>query len=283
MEHRHHRHDDVVGGEAEGVGHDRHHRVQHVRAVAVEDALGVAGRARRVAHPRRRVLVDGHPVEVAVGLGKPFLVGDDVGQRRVRQMSRIGEHDDLLQGLQRRRQLLDQRQEGQVHEERPVLGVVDDPRDLLGKQARIDGVVDGARAVDAVPDLEVTRGVPGKCGDPVADAVPVAFEPLGDPEGPAADLAICRPHDRPLDRTRDDFPATVLLRRVVEDLVTEQWPLLHQAAHRISSHVFCTTFRPAPALVQTKRARGPSRFPRGCRDDCGTSRAARMYDASRPT
>jgi hypothetical protein len=39
-----------------------------------------------------------------------------------------------------RRDGLDQRQEGQVEEQRPVLGVVGDPGDLLRVQARVDRV-----------------------------------------------------------------------------------------------------------------------------------------------
>ena len=57
MEHRHDRQDAVGLAGAERVGRHRAHRVQERAAVAVHDALGVAGGAARVAHARRLVLV----------------------------------------------------------------------------------------------------------------------------------------------------------------------------------------------------------------------------------
>ena len=80
VEHRHDRQDDVLRRDAHRVRHAGDHRVQHVRAVAVEHALGIAGRAGRVAHAGRGVLVELLPGEIAVGLGQPLLVGHHIRQ-----------------------------------------------------------------------------------------------------------------------------------------------------------------------------------------------------------
>ena len=64
--------------------------------------------------------------------------------------------------------LLDDRHEGQVDEQRLVLGVVHDPGDLVGEQPRVERVVDAAHAHDAVPGLDMARRVPGERRDAVA-------------------------------------------------------------------------------------------------------------------
>ena len=67
--------------------------------------------------------------------------------------------------------------------------MIDDLGDLLGEQARIDGVVDRADAGDAVPGLEVPPGVPGERRDAVAELDAVALEPLRHLQRARADLA----------------------------------------------------------------------------------------------
>ena len=49
-----------------------------------------------------------------------------------------------------------------------ILGVVDDVGDLVGEQARIDGVTDRADAGDAVVQLEMAVVVPGERRDALA-------------------------------------------------------------------------------------------------------------------
>ena len=231
MEHRHHRQDDVARGNPHRVGHRGDHAVQHVGAVAVDDALGVARCARGVAHAGRGILVERLPAIAAAGLLKPFLVGDDVGQRRLGHVRPVGQHDHLPQRLHRRRDLLDQRHEGQVDEDRPVLGMVHDPGDLVGKEPRVQRVVDAAHAHDAVPGLDMARRVPGQRGDAVAGGKPVALQPLGNLQRALARLPVGGAHDRALDRARDDLAVRMLSGRVVENLVAEQRPFLHQSEH----------------------------------------------------
>ena len=128
------------------------------------------------------------PGEVAIGLVKPFLIGDDVRQRRLRHVRLVGQHDHLFQRFDRAGDLFEQRHEGQVDEDRLVLGIVHDPDDLLGKQPRIERVIDRADAHDAVPGLDVARRVPGQRGDAVAKPEAVALEPLGDLQRAAMDV-----------------------------------------------------------------------------------------------
>src|SRR3546814_6351294 len=61
-----------------------------------------------------------------------------------------------------RRQLLDQWRKRQVEKQHLVFGVIDDPRDLLGEQPRIDRVKHIAAAGDRVVQLEMPIAVPGQ-------------------------------------------------------------------------------------------------------------------------
>ena len=169
MEHRHDRQHRIrdVGGQAFGRG--RHHRMQDVRAMRVEHALGIAGGARGVAEPGGGALVELLPAEIVVDLADPVLVGDGVLEPGRRHVRGVGQDDVALDRRQMVGDRLEQRHEGEVGHHDPVLGVIDDPGDLLGKQARIDGVVDRADAGDAVPGLEMAVAVPGERRDPVAE------------------------------------------------------------------------------------------------------------------
>ena len=128
------------------------------------------------------------PGEIAVDLGDPVLVGDRVLQRGLRHMRGVGEHDVALDGGQLVGDLFQQRHEGEVGDQHAVLGVIDDPDDLLGEQPRIDGVIDRADAEDAVPGLQVPPGVPGQRRHPVAELDAVLVEPLRHLQRAGADL-----------------------------------------------------------------------------------------------
>jgi hypothetical protein len=66
-----------------------------------------------------------------------------------------------------RHQGLDQAGEVHVEEDDAVVGVVGDVGNLLGEQARIDGVADRGHARDGEIDLEMAMGVPGQRADAV--------------------------------------------------------------------------------------------------------------------
>ena len=159
------------------------------------------------------------------------FVGDGVLELRRRHVGRVGQDDVALDARQMVGDRLQQRHEGQIGHDDPVFGVVDDPGDLLRKQARIDGVVDRAEAGDAVPGLEVPITVPGQRRDAIAELDPVALEPLGDLQRPFPDLRVIGAVDRAFDRPRHDFLVRKLDRGEVDDLVHQQRPFLHPSKH----------------------------------------------------
>jgi hypothetical protein len=109
--------------------------------------------------------------------------------------------------------------------------MIGDVGDLLGKEPRIDGVIDGADAGDAVPGFEMPPGVPGERRDAVAELDAFLLEPLRDLEGTLAHLAVIGAVDRALDGARDDLAIAMLSGGVVDDLMAQQRPILHQSKH----------------------------------------------------
>ncbi|GAA3227457.1 hypothetical protein GCM10020256_38840 [Streptomyces thermocoprophilus] len=182
----------VLVGEAHGLGHVDLHAVQVDRTVAVDHALGVAGRAGGVAHGGGGALVQLGPL-VRVGLpGEQLLVLVDLGVR-VREEGAVSGpgDDDVLDRLEVRQQRGEQGQQGAVGDDHAVGGVVDDPRELLGGQAQVEGVEHGAHGGDGEVRLDVLGVVPHEGGDAVvvADAQVVA-EGVGQLGGAGADLGV---------------------------------------------------------------------------------------------
>jgi hypothetical protein len=130
--------------------------VEQGGAVLVEHALGIAGRAARVAEHHRLALV-------ALDPGIILVLGGDQGVELA-----IVEADIMLDRRPARLQPLDHRREGLVVEQHPVLGMVADIDELLVEQARVDGVEDPAGADRAVPGDEVAAVVHRERPDPVA-------------------------------------------------------------------------------------------------------------------
>ena len=203
----------------------------------IEHALRVSGRAGGVAEAGGGALVELLPGEIAVDLADPVLVGDGVLEFGRRHVRAVGQNDVALDRRQPVGERLHQRHEGQVDEHDPVFGVVDDPGDLLGEQARIDGVIDRAGADDAVPGFEMAIAVPGERRDPIAELDPVALEPLGDLERALANLAIVGVMHRPFDRPRGDLLLRELDGGEIDDLVHQQGPVLHPSQHAFFSRL----------------------------------------------
>ena len=202
--------------------------------MGIEHALGMAGGAGGVAEAGGGAFVEFLPGEVAVDLCDPVVVGDGVLEFRRRHVRGVGENDEALDRRQAVGDRLQERDEGEIDERHPVLGVVHDPGDLLGEEARIDGVIDRAGAGNAVPAFEMPVAVPGERRHSVADLDTVAVEPFGDFKRPLANGAIVRGMHRPLDRPRDDSLLRELNGGEIDDLVHEQGPLLHPSQHAVS-------------------------------------------------
>ena len=118
MEHRHDRKQRVVFGQAEVVALKHAHGVDELRPVRVDDAFGVAGGARRVAHGR------GHPLRqlrprIAFGFCREqLLVVQHVGQPVVAfghlRWGAVAHEDDRLDTRNLSDQGLQERKEGLV-------------------------------------------------------------------------------------------------------------------------------------------------------------------------
>ena len=147
-------------------------------------------------------------------------------------MAGVAQHHDALQGGQLRRQLLQQRQEHGVGEQVAILGVVHDVGDLIGEQAGIDGVTDGADPGDAVVQLEMPVVVPGERGDALAlpDAEPVPKR-SGQLLGALAERGIGGAVRRRIRRAGHHLDCAVARRRVVQNRRDQKRPIHHQAAH----------------------------------------------------
>ncbi len=206
--------------------------MQHIRAVAVDDAFGLARCARGVAHAAGVVLIDLDPGEIAVRLSEPILISDRLLEVGLRHMSAVREDHVAFDRGQLRGKLLDERHEGEVEEQEPVLCVIDDEGDLILEETWVYGVINRAGAHDPVPAFDVTGGVPGERGDAVPRPDAVGDEALRGLYRALAQLRVVRFDQRPLDGARHDAASWMLLSRVIDDLIRKKRPFLHQSKHR---------------------------------------------------
>ena len=117
-------------------------------------------------------------------------------------MRGVGQHDVLLDRLEPVGELFQDRHESEIDHHHAVFGVIDDPGDLIGKQPRIDGVIDRADAHDAVPGFEMPPGIPSERRHAVAELDAAAVEPLRHPQRAHAQIGVIRGVERAFDRTR---------------------------------------------------------------------------------
>ena len=141
VEHGHDRQDRVTCTQAHHIGQRRRIRVQNGRTVAVQGCLGVARRTAGVAHAGCRVLVERGPC-IGLGLrGDPAFVALQVGNAGIgRQLVGVAQGDEMAHRGAFVMNRLDDGQEGHVKAQDLIFRVVGDPGDLLGVQARVDGV-----------------------------------------------------------------------------------------------------------------------------------------------
>ena len=164
VEHRRHRQDAVLGGEIPVIGLVRDQRVQHHRAVRVHDAFRPAGRAGRVAHRDRIILVVPGILETLRCGGEEFLVIDvRRGNRRAGER-----HDDDLLEPHLITELCEQRQQAIVDDEKAILGVMGDPRDLFRREAQVERVRHAAGGRNPEVAFEMRVVIPAERGDAVA-------------------------------------------------------------------------------------------------------------------
>jgi hypothetical protein len=196
--------------------------VDHGRAVRVERALRIAGRARGVAEAGGAVLVEARPFERLALLADQFLV-------------LLVHRHEVPDALQLRLELLDQRREGGVVEHHLVLGVIGDVGDLLGEEPRVDGVDHGAAAGDRVVDLVVPEAVPGEGGDAVVALHAELPQGVGEAAGARVRLSVGIAVDAALHRFRHDLGRAVMAVGMADQAADQQRHVHHQAVHDSSS------------------------------------------------
>ena len=169
VEHRHDREHRVGCAHAHRILAHGDKRVEHVGAVGIKHALRVAGGAGGVAEPAGGIFREVAPAGIGAASVDPD-VERDRAELVLGHGVRAGIDDEGFYRLELALDGLDDRQEGLVEDENLVFGVVSDPGDLLGMEARVDRVQDRADAHGAVPGGHVAFGVPAKGRDPVAEA-----------------------------------------------------------------------------------------------------------------
>src|SRR4029078_1195772 len=130
-------------------------------------------------------------------------------------------------------ELLQDRHEGDVGDHDAILRMVDDPCDLVGEQPRVHGVADRADPHDAVPAFEMAPGVPGDGGDAVAELDAVALQHLRQFQCAPVNFGVIGADYGAFNGSRHNLLRAVILRRVLDDPVTQQRPVLHQTQHKI--------------------------------------------------
>jgi len=157
----------------------------------------------------------------------------------MRHVGAIGKNHVALDGRQPIRDFLRQGHEGQIKKHQPVGGVVGDVDELILKQTRVKRVIDGAYARNAVPALQMTRGVPRQGRDTVADADAIAVKTLCELQGASPDFGVGRAMQRAFHRAGNNRTVGVLDRRVINHAVDQKRPVLHQSEHwRVSPKCF---------------------------------------------
>ena len=224
VEHRHHRHHRVGLANAHRVGQRRAEGVEDDRAVRVQHPLGPAGGAARVAHRRRRVLVELGELESRVAACHQLLVVE-----RSLALAGAVRHQDLALGALEARHR--RRQRG-VEEDQAVVRVLDDVAEVLLEQPDVERVEHGARARHREVELQVAERVPGEARDPIAGPHSQPGERAGQAPGPLDDPSVGRALDALLG-PRDHLAVPEHRLRSLRDLLDEQRAIHHQPVHRI--------------------------------------------------
>ena len=236
--------------------------------MAVEDALGVARRAGRVAEHRRGVLVERGEVEGVLLGTKERLVVEDALRRQRRAVVR--DDDDVLD----RRHLLDelpqQRQERSIDEDDFVLGVARDERELVRMKAEIQRVHDRAHRRRRRVHLEVPVVVPAERRDAVAGFDAEPRERVRDLARARVKRAVRVAVHRAVGEARDDLALWEERARAIEKMRQRQREVHHASGERHGAHRNAFAFDGgAPCSWRAERSRcsvgRPKAISRRCR------------------
>lgn len=131
----------------------------------IDDALGSAGGAARVAHRDRIGLRVRRVVEIIriPGCQEVLVVREFPGHRR----TRIRKYHHLLEGMQRG-ELTVERQQDVIDDQHAIGRMMGNPADIGGRQSQVQRVQDAARGGDAEERLEMGVVVPAQRRDTLA-------------------------------------------------------------------------------------------------------------------
>ena len=199
----------------------------------VEHTFGLVSSAGGVAERAGRVFIEAGPGVVA-GFGRQqVFVAAQPGQVRLgRQVLAASQEHPFFHGGAHGGQALDQRQKGEVEEQQPVLGVVDDEHQLLGKQPRVDGVAHRPDAGHAVVQLKMPVGVPGQGTHPVAVFDAELQQRLGQLLAAAVGRSVGVAVDAALGQARHNFGIAVPFGGVLNKRSHAERLGHHQSLHR---------------------------------------------------
>ena len=184
--------DAVAVGERHRAGRRHRERVQERRAVRVDDALRVAGRAARVTHRRGGAFVDLGPVEAGRLRGEQVVVAQHVRSPSAAaspspttmKCSTVSSSPTTFASTGTRRSSTMITRSSRV---------VDHVRELLGEQPDVERVQHRAHRRDREVRLEVLLRVPaGTCRPGRRVAMPSRASARGEPVGVVDDLGVGR-------------------------------------------------------------------------------------------
>ena len=210
-------------------------RVQPGGAVAVDDALGVPGRAARVAHRRGVALVHLGPLELLGLPGQQVLVEQDLlagGAQRV-EVGRGGVRpgdQHVGHGGEVRQLCGQQRHQRVVDDDHPVLGVVGDVDQLLREEPDVEGVEHRTHRRHREVGLEVLDVVPLEGRDPLVAGDAEAAQSVGQLGGTATQLGV-RPGADAVGGRGHDLGVGVDRRAVLHQRADGELGVLHGALH----------------------------------------------------
>ena len=233
VEHRHDREDHVALRDAEAhrvAGCDAE-RVQHRRAVRIEHALRQPGRPARVAHRRGLVLVQLRVLpRIGVDSRQQLLVAvlDDQDVFDVRALS----------------ELVEQRDEAAVDDDRAIVRMRRDVREVVRVQPQVERVQHEATARDAQVGLVVDEVIPAERPDAVAALEPELLQADRQGASAAARLAVGAPLEAAVGQTRHDLRAGRVRLGPPEQRRQRQLVVHHQSVHRVSPCRFARSSGP---------------------------------------
>ena len=191
----------------------------------VQNALRLPGGAARVAHGRRRVLVELVELERRIAARDQLLVVE----RTVALSGTVGHHDLALGRLERRHRL----GKRAVDEHDPIVRVGRDVAQVLLEETHVQRVEDRAHRRHGEIELEMADRVPGEGRDAIPRLDPQLGEGAGEPAGALDDLRVGGPLDAGLG-PRHELALPEDGRGTLRDLLDEQRAVHHQPVHRRS-------------------------------------------------